>query len=52
MVHPFYAESERELSLEVGDYVVVRKVYYLLPETNESISNPINLIRVSSYTER
>ncbi|KMS95114.1 hypothetical protein BVRB_012180 [Beta vulgaris subsp. vulgaris] len=25
-IHPFYAESEKELSLAVGDYVVVRKV--------------------------
>ncbi|KAM7270917.1 hypothetical protein ACFE04_030131 [Oxalis oulophora] len=25
-VHPFYAEIDKELSLEVGDYVVVRKV--------------------------
>lgn len=29
-VHSFEAESEKELSLAVGDYVVVRKVVYFI----------------------
>lgn len=28
-IHPFNAESEKELCLAVGDYVVVRKVFFL-----------------------
>lgn len=28
-IHPFTAASEKELSLGVGDYVVVRKVCYI-----------------------
>lgn len=30
VVHPYQADSDVELSLLVGDYVVVRKVYNLL----------------------
>lgn len=29
-VHSFEAESEKELSLAVGDFVVVRKVVYFI----------------------
>lgn len=28
VIHPFFAESEKELSLSVGEYVVVRKVLF------------------------
>ena len=34
VTHTFNAESEKELSLSVGDYVVVRKVLYLLLDTS------------------
>lgn len=27
-MHEFTAESEKELGLSVGDYIVVRKVYF------------------------
>lgn len=27
-MHPYYGESEKELSFSKGDYVVVRKVYF------------------------
>lgn len=30
VVHPYQAESDVELTLSVGDYVVVRKVHNLL----------------------
>lgn len=33
-MHPFTAASEKELSLSVGDYVVVRKVILLSPFKN------------------
>ena len=36
---PFNAESEKELSLSVGNYIVVRKVLNLLLETNILICN-------------
>ena len=29
-MHPYQAESDVELNLSIGDYVVVRKVYNLL----------------------